>query len=246
MGTVNDTFVVKMNGNLRFDPIREDYIIEKLDWLRSHNKLSNYINTLLRLSFETPELLNQNVELLEKLQSYGVSPCAKEFFDEKSKEVTEMHRKVDAIYQMCSEMYTLVKFGKALGLDRKVESTARAEFMLERQITDMCRTLGIADRNTFQSVKIPNVEEQAAKSLEYIITHYDGIVQEIKADMSPVSIPVAYQFDNTPKVEVPKAVEQVADKADDEDEYIDFGVEAAKTFDDTADVGGILDMFDFA
>ena len=239
--------VTLLHSTLRFDPVRESYIIEAIDRLKSQGKLTDYLNDLFRLAFETPELINTNTALLDMMASYGVSPCAKEFFEEKAKEITEMHHKIDEIYQMCLEMYTLTKFGKSIGLDKKSQNMARAEFMLERQVNEICHKLGIVDKNVFKSAKIPNIEQQSENILDYIITHYDGIVKEISADVTPVKVPVAYQFDTLPipDVESENEVDKQEKTTEKSGQNTEFGDDVLETFDECGDSAGILSLFDF-
>ena len=159
----------RLGGTLDFDPNREKYIVDKINELSGSGQLCKYLKTLIRLAFETPEAIGKTDKLVNELIEIGGTPCAREFFANGNKEIAEMHRKIDEIYDMCLQMYTLCQFGKVTGLEKRVENTAKAEFMLERQVNKMCETLGIRDMRVFESCKITNVEGKSADILEYII-----------------------------------------------------------------------------
>ena len=124
----------RLGGMLRFDPDREGYIVDKLDELSKSHRLSQFLMILIRLAFESPESIGRSERLIDSLDRMGMTPCAKEFFDQGRQEIASMQQKVDAIYEMCLQMYTLSQFGKTIGLEEKSKNMARAEFMCERQI----------------------------------------------------------------------------------------------------------------
>lgn len=251
----------RLGGTLDFDPNREKYIVDKINELSGSGQLSKYLQTLIRLAFETPEAIGRTDKLVNELIALGGTPCAREFFANGNKEIAEMHRKIDEIYNMCLQMYTLCQFGKVTGLEKKVENTAKAEFMLERQVDRLCDTLGIRDMRLFESCKITSVESKSADVLEFIINHYDGIVNEIKTEHTPMTITIPQieqvntvisksndtketdnSSNNSSDIEtkpIDNAVNAQEDDAD-EDAAIDFGDEFKKN----ANMSALKFMFD--
>ena len=250
----------RLGGTLDFDPNREKYIVDKINELSGSGQLSKYLQTLIRLAFETPEAVGRTDKLVNEVIALGGTPCAREFFSNGNKEIAEMHRKIDEIYNMCLQMYTLCQFGKVTGLEKKVENTAKAEFMLERQVDRLCDTLGIRDMRLFESCKIASVESKSADVLEFIINHYDGIVNEIKAEHTPVTITIpqisqvntvveaasnnGVTTKQTDKESVPdnsdNSVENTSEETDDNDTAIDFG----DVFKKNANMSALKFMFD--
>ena len=234
----------RLGGMLRFDPNREGYIVDKLDELSKSHRLSQFLMVLIRLAFESPESIGKSDKLIADLDRMGMTPCAQEFFDKGRQDIAKMQQKVDAIYEMCLQMYTMSQFGKTIGLEDKAKNMARAEFICERQINQLCDILGIREKSTFKSAKFDSVENRSADILEYIINSYDGIVQEIKAEAAPVTIMIPeVKAISSGIVEVGKTIETKDNKSDD-DEVIDFGVmEAPQTpFGDTADLSALEDF----
>lgn len=253
----------RLGGMLRFDPDREGHIVDKLNELSDSHRLSQYLIILIRLAFETPEKIGETDHLIESMVKLGMSPCAKEFYDGCRKEISDMHKKIDAIYDMCLKMYTLSEFGKCIGLEGKAKNMARAEFMCERQLSQLCDKLGIREKGIFESAKLTSIEGKSAEILEYIINHYDGAVSEIKVEYTPVNInipdvnviksgqvvTVADSYNNDTVIEAKPTETPDTTISDDDDLEVDFG-DTPKTevkfeghFSDTADLGDLKNFF---
>ena len=130
-------------------------------------------------------------QILRRISAYGLSDRANSFYEQKNKEVKEMKDKIDAIYSMVLELYTLVKFGKRLGIEKRVENCARAEYLVERDMLKLLNGLGLSmGSSPFESAKIDTVQRKADDVLEYIIQSYDGIIKEIEASVKPVTVEV--------------------------------------------------------
>lgn len=197
---------VKLNNLLEWNPETEQDIVEQVILLKEHRKIKQFIEHLIRLAFESPEVFGNGKEvlkLIEKMEQFGVTPTRDKFFNQVTQEVEQIKRKVDAIYEMAYKDYLLSQMGKHLGIEDKSKNTLRATFVLEKQISDMCNRLGIENLNhTYASSRLEKTEERADQVLQYIIESYDGIVGELKAEVSSpavISIPVntAPSFDTT-------------------------------------------------
>lgn len=181
---------------LAFDPIKEKYIVERLDDLARSRKLGPLLSDIVRVVFDDPKQLNYEAnmqKLLSEIKSLGMHPNTYDFFEQKNKEMAALKQRVDAIYTMVLQIYTLAMFGKRLGLEEQAKNSARAEFMLERQIEHMMTSLGMTyNRVLFESIKTDTVEKKAADMLEYLIKSYDGVIKEIVAEAQPqkVEIPI--------------------------------------------------------
>ena len=178
-----------LGGNITFDPVREPYVIDTIDYLKEEREFGHFLRDMLRIMFESPETITNSFKLFNMMAGYNISPMGKKFFDDQAKVVNDMHTKVDAMYKMCLEMYTLVKMGKHIGLEDKVENMATAQFMLERQINEMCRNMGIYDKSVFESKKTQNIEQVAGDALEFIVNHYDSVVSELKSGIGYTAMP---------------------------------------------------------
>lgn len=244
---MSDIIEYRLGATLKFDSSREKYAVDRLDKLSSTHSLGQFLKLLILVVFDDPKQLNTEgnmYSLINKMNETGMTPNASEFFNKANKNISDMQNKVDEIYNMCLKIYTLALFGKTLGITDKSKNSAKAEFILEKQIKDLCNTLGVSD-NIFESAKIINVEDKSSEILEYIIEHYDNIVTEIKADLT-IDKQVKEKIENTElhtKVDEIKiiakdnsiiAVESPEVKSDDTGEQIDFGDSFGKTADMSA------------
>lgn len=178
----------RLGPTLKFDPVKEKDILNAIEVLSSGKKLGDLVSHLLRLAFESPEVYGNGQEvrqLVDKMMEYGMSPTRYNFFNQVSKEMETIKKKVDTIYDMTYKMYTLAQMGKFLGLEEKADNSFRATFLLERQITEICTALGVYNMNhSFLSNKLEDTHQRAETVLEYIIESYDNIVNELKSSMT--------------------------------------------------------------
>lgn len=223
---------VRLGSTVRLDEEKDKDVIETIDNLSDTRKLGEFLVRLIRIysanekGFETREALAKQVA---DIKAIGVEPKRAEFFESVSKEMNDMKKKVDTVYDMCLDIYTMNKFGKAIGLVERTDNLLMSNFLIERQFKELVEVLGVNDVNTmFTSNKIVNTKDRADKSLEYIINSYSGIVNELKSNLivekyetaviekeKPVStIEVEGKLENI-------TVDQVEDAGD--DEVIDFG-----------------------
>ena len=223
---------VKLNNLLEWNPETEQDIVEQVILLKEHRKIKQFIEHLIRLAFESPEVFGNGKEvlkLIEKMEQFGVSPTRDRFFNQVSQEVEQIKRKVDAIYEMAYKDYLLSQMGKHLGIEDKSKNTLRATFVLEKQINDMCARLGIENLNhTYASSRLEKTEERADQVLQYIIESYDGIIGELKAEVAnpvivnvPVTTPPSFDTTNPTCGIVGGSVDSKPKTPEEDDEFID-------------------------
>lgn len=185
---------MRLGSTLTFDPQKEKDILEGISRYTSSNELSILIAHLLRLAFESPEIFGDNKEvraILKQMDKLGMTPTRYNFFAQISKELETMKQKIDSVYDIAYKSYILAQMGKRLGLEEKADNNLMAAFILERQITDLCVSLGVSNmKHIFASNKIEDVHKKADDVLEFILESYDDIVTELKANMQPSVIMV--------------------------------------------------------
>lgn len=182
----------RLGGTLKFDPVSEKYIVDKIDELSKSNSLSTFLINLIRIAFDNPDKLKREKDLktlMDFMEKGGMTPLAEAHYNESKRQTLEMKHKIDEIYDMCLKMYTLSQFGKIVGLEDKTKNTARAEFVLERHLNQLRDILGVRSYSLFESAKTLSIEAKSTEILDYIITHYENIIDEIKADVS-ITVPV--------------------------------------------------------
>lgn len=215
---------------IKLDPIKERELYKKLDEMSSSRKLGDLVTHLIRLAFESPEVFGSGKEvseLIAKMNSLGMTPTRYEYFKQMAKEVEKLRERVDKIYEMAYKIYLLSLMNKYMGLESKADNSLKAAFILERQIDQMCTTLGISDMNhIFASNKLETTHEKADAAFEYIIESYDGIIKEIKAEISqPVSISnvvVDQPISNSSNGEATDMIQTQKDVENTDDDYIEL------------------------
>lgn len=256
MGSYN----IRLGCSLSFDEQQEADIIKYIEALNNSHKTGQFISNILRLAFDSPEVMSKNNSQYEKgdvikaMEVAGLSYRRDQQMQRMSTEVAVMKQKVDDMYNMILNTYMLAQMGKHLGLEEKADNELMAQFIIEKQLKELQDTLGITlSSSVFASNKKQDVEKIANDALEYIIESYSGVVNEIKAivdksqsvmvksDMieQPTVVNQSVTEIQQPVVEAqPQVVASettVANTEDaSEDEFIDFG---------EADLGALSNFF---
>lgn len=260
-------YKLKLGTTLSFNGEQERDIVAQLESLKKRHKLGDFISSSLRVIFENPEFAKEHGL---NLNTFGLTDNRKDFFNAVMKKTDDMGDKINEIYKMALQTYTLAAFNKKIGLEEKSKNMLMAQFILQKQLSDLCKLLGV-DRvgNLYETNKLFDVSKNVEDMLEFIITYYDGIISEIKdskgkdandgmdkllkkveelesslekakADIKP--------REKTIIKEVKAGVEEKEDKdaRDAEDErLVDFGeIPETKSFDrDNADLSSLAGLF---
>ena len=183
---------IRLSSMLTFDEEKEADIIQVIEKLNSMHKTGNFLSNLIRVSLDCPEILDQSNGKFTKgstlvdLEQYGLTYNRRALADKHTREVSEMKKKVDEMYDMTLKLYTLALMNKHLGLEKKTENTMIANFMVEKQLGDLKKLLGanLVD-NTFASNKVKDTQKLAEESLEFILNTYSDIINEVKSSITP-------------------------------------------------------------
>lgn len=185
------SYNIRLGSMLTFDEEQEADIIQVIEKLNSIHKTGQFLSNLIRVALDCPEILDQSNgkfvkgSTLVDLEQYGLTYNRRALADKNARDISEMKKKVDSIYDMILKMYTLTLMGKHLGLEEKTENSMMAHFMVEKQLNDLKNSLGITlSDNLFKSNKVQDTKKLAEESLEYIIDAYSGVVNELKSNFS--------------------------------------------------------------
>lgn len=172
-------YTLKLGATISFNKENERDIIAQLESLKRRHKLGEFISNTIRVALEHPELLEEQGTSLEK---FGLTDNRQQFFEAITKEVNQLKVKVDKIYKIATEIYTLTQFNKKIGLEERSKNLLCAQFILQKQTRELCSILGISQiSNTYASEKLFDINKNVDETLEFIINYYDGIVREIKS-----------------------------------------------------------------
>lgn len=188
-----NTHNMRLGSMLSFDKEKEKDIIEMMEKLNASHKTGQFLSNLIRIAFDTPEILNKKLgkyekgDALKQLDNIGASANRQKFFNQASKELRSMKDKVDSIYKMALKTYTLALTGKHIGLEEKSDNLLLSTFIIERQLKQLQDTLGLETLDeVYASNKKENVHELADEVLEYIIESYDSILNQIKININQI------------------------------------------------------------
>lgn len=176
---------VKLGATIAFDLEHERDIVALLDDLRQSHKLGEYISHTIRYAVEHQEDFEKETKVYARL---GVSNRRKEFFDKVEQSLRIIAERVNEIYRVTNNLKALAQFNKKLGLLERVDSAYMAQFIVQKQINDLCRILGVNSlESKFASNKLHDINNDIDSVIEFIITYYDGIVSEIRESRERVS-----------------------------------------------------------
>ena len=166
---------VKFNSIVSLDRGQELDLIEYLEHLRDTRRMGDYISSCVKACWDNPELFKQTIAL----DNTYTTQLRKGYFDNIQNRLLEMRNKVDKIYELAFNVYTLALMGKRLGIEERAENSLKAQFILQKQINDIARALSI---NTlmFESDRLQDTKHKAEQILEYIINSYDSLLAELK------------------------------------------------------------------
>lgn len=172
-------YEMRVNTTIKFDFEKEKDIILQLGELASRKKLGEFVSNAVRVVLDNPELLKKDKK---SLLEYGLTEERAKFFKDIKSSISNMQAKVDKIFDMTYKVYMLAMVGKRLGLDKRAENLVLAQYILQRQIDEICSTLGVqAIGYLYESNRLDSFKSKADEIIDYIIQAYDDILSEIKS-----------------------------------------------------------------
>lgn len=174
---------IRRGPSLQFDEVKEKDIIEEVERYSSKHKLGELMTHLFRIYFDSPELYNDKDKLkamVEYLNSAGITPQRRAFFNEVRSDLDTLHKQIDEIYKLAYSDHVLAKMGNRIGLEDRSKETLRAQFLLQRRLRAIEAKLDDYSTGVFAS-ELKHTEEEEEKILEHIILSYSGIISELKA-----------------------------------------------------------------
>lgn len=192
---------IRLASTLAFDEEQEADIINIIETFNSSHRMGAFMSSLLRIAFENPEIVvakngsYEPGELVKTIEKLGKTPTRHNYMNEINKKVYDMQLKIDEMYEMCLRMYTMLEIGKRLGVKEKTENMILAQFTIEQQLDKFKKILGVDCKNTpFASNRLISAEKRADATLDYIISCYEPIINELRKELKvshkEIEIPV--------------------------------------------------------
>lgn len=227
---------IRIHSSVSLDEATEGDLINILEELNSQHKTGEFLSCLMRLAVDSPEILKSSKDNVNKLNNLlsesGLSQERFKYIRVVKEGMLYLEAKINKLYEMIEQLMALAIMGKRLGLEGKAENLARVNFLLEQQLKDLEKAIGYKS-DDIKAADIEKNVERAEKTLEFIVTAYDDIIQEIKNSltanvvpvvMNPDSISTVQQAVNNPiETAVKEEVTPSIDTQVDENEEIDFG-----------------------
>ena len=180
---------VRINSNLQFDDITEKDIIIFLDRLKENHKLGEFAEKCIRFCYENQDKIKG---MGFNLNSYDISECRQNYFKYIETIVDRLREKVDKIYDMAYKTYSLNLIGKEIGAEEKAEKFLGASFILEQQVAEIEKTLGMDKLQIWESNvdKLSSIGERASELVEFTLTKYKDIltVPEVRKESERASV----------------------------------------------------------
>ena len=207
---------LKINTQISLDTEQNKDIITLLEDLKEGHRIGQFLGEMVKAVVDNPS----DIKAEEFVRKYNADNIRSTYFKFLDSEVKQMKTKVDEMYKMVLDMYILTKFGKHLGIEGKTNNVLSAQFIVEKQLKDLERILGVNLRSAYESDKMQDTEDTADKALEFIINTYSGIVGELKTAQEAVTV-VEKVIEK--QVETPTVQENTEKTEQEESEYVDFG-----------------------
>lgn len=182
---------IRLASMLSFDENQEADIIKLIEAFNASHRMGEFLSNLIRVAVENPEMVvakdgkYDTGAIIKVMERLGKSPTRHNYMIEANKKLADMQVKVDMIYDMCLKMYTMSELGKQLGFEKKTENMILAQFVAEQQLGQLQKALGADCANVpFAANRLASYKDRAAGTLEYIISCYEPIINELKKELN--------------------------------------------------------------
>ena len=238
---------VRINSILTFADSEKD-IVDTLRKMTDNHGLSRFLTNLIKIVFDNREALGLSkdgaAELEKLLSQWNITAVRNEYLGGLKTEIQEMRKRVDMLFDKAASLEAVALAGKRFGLEERANNIYRATFMIDRQLRDIEKTLGMY--NLVDVSADVNIE-RAEKALEMIINSYSGVLTEIQAASKEIrfesrdaepdeqleeTVNITKDLDGTKKEA--KEPEVLSDDA-----LVDFG----NDFDENADMEALANFF---
>ena len=159
---------LKVNTQISLEQEKDKDIITLLEDLKEGHRIGQFLGDLVKAVVDNP----YGIKAEDFVKKYNADNIRNTYFKFLDSEMKQIRSKVDEMYKMVTDMYILTKFGKHIGLEGKAENVMSAQFIVEKQLKEIERILGVNLRAAYESDKIQDITELAESALEYIINTY--------------------------------------------------------------------------
>ena len=182
---------VRLGGQFWYDTETEQDLANVIKSLSSSHRLGEFISYMFRMAIEDPTILENKDGVVkygtvtEKLKSLGHTDKRRKQLEELADKIFDVKLEADKIYKMCYEMHLLAQINKLTGIEEKADRTMIKEFMLERELKDICSEIGTSA--TFYKDMLDREHKKEEDSLTYILKAYGSIIDDLKEQVEKLN-----------------------------------------------------------
>lgn len=182
---------VRLGGQFWYDTETEQDLANVIKSLSSSHRLGEFISYMFRMAIEDPTILENKDGVVkygtvtEKLKALGHTDKRRKQLEELADKIFDVKLEADKIYKMCYEMHLLAQINKMTGIEEKADRTMIKEFMLERELKDICSEIGTSA--TFYKDMLDREHKKEEDSLTYILKAYGSIIDDLKEQVEKFS-----------------------------------------------------------
>lgn len=175
---------VRLGGQFWYDTETEQDLANVIKSLSSSHRLGEFISYMFRMAIEDPTILENKDgvakygTVTEKLKALGHTDKRRKQLEELADKIFDVKLEADKIYKMCYEMHLLAQINKLTGIEEKADRTMIKEFMLERELKDICSEIGTSA--IFYKDMLDREHKKEEDSLTYILKAYGSIIDDLK------------------------------------------------------------------
>ena len=175
---------------ITLDDKKEQDLIEALQSLSRKKQLGDLVTDLVRQASDK--------QAIAASRYTDLTISREKFFSGVARKLKEQDDKINTIYRMCEDLYGLARANKAMGLEDKTRNLMIGQFILQSQQNKIKEILGEGEfSHLYESEKLLNEEEKAAKIWEFIVETYGNMLTELQGMVCrPIEIaasPLPYQ-----------------------------------------------------
>lgn len=182
---------VRLGGQFWYDTETEQDLANVIKSLSSSHRLGEFISYMFRIAIEDPTILENKDGVVkygtvtEKLKSLGHTDKRRKQLEELADKIFDVKLEADKIYKMCYEMHLLAQINKLTGIEEKADRTMIKEFMLERELKDICSEIGTSA--IFYKDMLDREHKKEEDSLTYILKAYGSIIDDLKEQVEKLN-----------------------------------------------------------
>lgn len=184
---------VKLGCVLTFDTNKEQDVVDTVEELRAKHKLGKFINALLRVASDNPEVMSKVWN-----EFNGEISSRDEFFKSLSSQVSECKDNIEVLNDEITSIIAAYKYGASSGLLNNAYNVALASIANDRHLKQVNRRLKGSFAVDTDKRLLANVEKVSDLAVEKVVTALQNVeVEALLSSVKQVNMVSMVPQDNT-------------------------------------------------